>query len=284
MYGELIIVLNMLFNYAILLFANKVGNVETTRRRLVFASFVGSVPVTLFPTSFVAIIASFFGMTMSAFGKAFEPWRKSATMVVIGAVFAGGLLTALQFRINLTNSTLTVLSYALVAYVALFLMKRKWLDVRTARSVSSLRASSILRIWNSEIEVDVFVDSGNGCTEPLSGAPVHFVSFDKVLKYLPGDLVEPLLAWDHCGSPMMTKFPSAYHKEIRLIRLLTVQGQSWAVGFKFEEWTIVDGGKLQPGYIVLTKNDRRYPDGAEAILHVSAMESTIEEGGKVHAA
>ena len=41
---------------------------------------------------------------------------------------------------------------------------------------------------------------------------------------------------------------------------------------------------LEPGYIVVTKNDRRYPDGAEAILHVSAMESLNGERGTAHAA
>ena len=40
----------------------------------------------------------------------------------------------------------------------------------------------------------------------------------------------------------------------------------------------------EPGYIVVTKNDRRYPDGAGAILHVSAMESLNGERGTVHAA
>ena len=37
---------------------------------------------------------------LCAFGKAFDPWKKSATMVLIGAVFAGGLLTAFQYRIQ----------------------------------------------------------------------------------------------------------------------------------------------------------------------------------------
>ena len=65
---------------------------------------------------------------------------------------------------------------------------------------------------------------------------------------------------------------------------MTVQGHSWAVGIKFEKWTIEGGNELEQGYIVLTKDDRRYPNGAGAILHVSAMETIIEERGTVHAA
>ena len=64
---------------------------------------------------------------------------------------------------------------------------------------------------------------------------------------------------------------------------MTVQGQSWAVGFRFKRWILGEGNALQPGYIVVTKNDRRYPDGAGAILHVSAMESLNGERGTAYA-
>lgn len=284
MYGELIVSVNMLFNYAVLSFANKVGNVQATRKRLLFAAFVGALPVAIFPSSVAVVIGSFVCMTICAFGKNFEPWKKSALMVLIGAAFAGGVLTAFQFRFQAIGTTLTVLTYAVVAYVALYFMKKKWLDVRTFRRLSTLRASSTLSIWDADIKLEVYVDSGNSCTEPLSGAPVHFLSFKAVEAYIPADLSEALLAWDPQGTPSMAAFPSAYQKSMRLIRLVTVQGQSWAVGLKFDEWTVGESGRLEPGYLVLTKNDRRYPDGAQAILHVSAMESINHEGGTVHVA
>ncbi len=207
MYGELIVGVNMLFNYAILSFANKVGNVQAARGRLLFASFAGAVPVVIFPSSASVVVLSFICMTVCAFGKAFELWKKSATMVLIGAVFAGGLLTAFQYRIHMSSSSFTVLAYAVVAYVSLYFMRKKWLDVRTARHVSALRASSVLSIWDAEVEVDVFIDSGNGCTEPLSGSPVHFVSLKVLEKHIPEDLMKPLLAWNPQGTPSMSEFP-----------------------------------------------------------------------------
>lgn len=284
MYGEIIVGVNMLFNYAILSFANKVGNVHAARGRLLFASLTGALPVVLFPSSIIAVILSFLGMTLYAFGKTFEPWKKSASMVLVGAVFAGGLLTAFQFRISASNDAMNILAYAVVAYVALYYLKKKWQDVRTARHISDLKSSSTLYLWDSEIPIDVFVDSGNGCTEPLSGLPVHFVSLKAVEAYIPEDLLNSLSEWNPNGSPSLSEFPETYQKSIRLIRLMTVQGQSWAIGFKFERWVVGDGNTLQPGYLVLTKKDRRYPDGAEAILHVSAMESLHVERGTVHAA
>ena len=74
MYGEIIIGVNMLFNYAILSFANKVGNIQAARGRLLFASFAGALPVAIFPSSAIVVVLSFMCMTVCAFGKAFESW------------------------------------------------------------------------------------------------------------------------------------------------------------------------------------------------------------------
>lgn len=284
MYGELIIGLNMLFNYAILLFANRVGNVGVKRGRLLFASFIGAVPVTFFPTSAFAVIIAFIGMTVCAFGNAFERWRKSAVMVLIGAVFAGGLLTALQYQVYAPSGKVSILIYALIAYSSLYFMRNKWLDVRIVHSVSDLHAETTIRMWGHDIPVKVFVDTGNSCTEPLSGAPVHFVSFKAVESFIPEDLGAPLLSWNPHKPAKLTTFPEAYLKDIRLVNIRTVQGNSWAVGFKYERWEVDDGGELGHGYIVLTKEDRRYPQGADAILHVSAAEIIYKGRGAVHAA
>lgn len=284
MYAELIIGLNMIFNFAVLSFAKKIGNVQVKHGRLIVASLIGAIPVTLFPTSLIAVVLSFLGMTVAAFGKRFMLWKKSASMVLIGAVFAGGLLTALQYRVDTPRGNIVVLIYAVIAYGALYVIRNKWLDVRTARHVNELIAPSTLSIWGANVPITIFVDSGNGCTEPLSGAPVHFVTLAKLEPVMPNELKEALYAWDPTGSPSLTEFPEAYLKDIRLIRLLTVQGRSWAVGFKYNQWLIEGGKGLEEGYFVVTKEDRRFPEGAEAILHVSAMETIIGERGTVHAA
>ncbi len=284
MYGEILIVINMLFNYAILSFANKVGNVQVTRKRLVLASLVGSIPVVVFPTSPLNVVLTFIAMTTTAFGWKFISWRKSASLVLIGTVVAGGLLTALQLQLQLFGTVGNVLILALVVYITLFFMKRQWLNVRLARSVSSLYSSSKMYIWNVEVEVDVFVDTGNSCTEPLSSSPVHFIALNVLQPYLPKDLVEPLMEWNPLNPSSLSIFPESMKKEIRLIRLMTVQGSTWAVGIKFDKWILANGERLRPGYFVITKNDQRYPEGAQAILHLSAMESIIGERGIVHVA
>lgn len=256
-------------------------NVKIGLARLCLASFVGAIPVVFFPVSFWTILVAFISMTVVAFGKTFGPWRKSASMVLIGALFAGGLLTALQYNVRIFGGYQAVIIYAGIAYFALYLIKRKWLDVRTSQHVSELLANSTLHIWGREIPVTVFVDSGNSCTEPLSGYPVHFIALRTIEDFIPESLKQPLISWNPQG-PSLVDFPEEYRKALRLVRILTVQGKSWAVGIKYDHWSIEGGGELEQGFIVITKEDRRYPEGAHAILHVSAMEKIIGERGKEH--
>ena len=253
MYGELIIGLNMLFNFVILSFANKVVSAGATRGRLIIASLLGAIPVTFFSSSLIAILVSFLCMTIYAFGFRQEQWKNSAVMVLIGAVVAGGLLTVLQNQISTPSGSISILLYAAIAYISLYLMKQKWLDVRTVRRVSELTADSTLCIWNEKIQLSVFVDSGNSCTEPLSGAPVHFVSFRLLEDFIPTDLKESLLSWDPQGPSTLTEFPEEFLRSIRLIKLMTVQGNSWAVGIKFEKWTIEGGNATRAGIYCFNK-------------------------------
>lgn len=282
MYGELIIGLNMVFNFTILSFANKMHQVRIGLIRLFIASFVGAIAVVLFPTSFWTLLFGFILMTVIAFGKAFESWKKSASLVLIGAMFAGGLLTVFQLNVRSSGSYQTVLVYAIIAYIALYFVKVKWLNVRTSEQVSNLVAATKVHIWNQDIPITVFVDSGNACTEPISGNPVHFIAFRAIENFIPKPLKEALLEWDPQGPSALADFPEEYRKELRLVRLVTVQGHSWAIGIKYDYWKIEGGGQLEKGYFVITKENRRYPEGAQAILHVSAMENIIGERGKEH--
>ena len=277
MYGEVIIGVNMLFHYAILSFANKVGTGEVRRGRLLLASFVGAIPVALYSTSLIAVISSFLGMTVVAFGKKQLLWKRSVFIVLIAGVFAGGVLTAVQGRYYPQGSYKAVLTYAVIAFISLYLLKGKWLDVQLVRRESALTAESTLSIWNAHISLTVFVDSGNNCTEPLSGAPVHFVSVRKIESFIPKELKDALFTWDAKGSMTLAHFPEEFLPNVRLIKLVTVQGQSWAVGCKFDAWKIEGGESLKQGYIVFTKEQQRYPNGADAILHVSAMDVLARE-------
>ena len=59
MYGELIVCINMVFNYAILSFSNRMVKAQATRLRILLASFAGALPVTIFPDSRIVIFVAF---------------------------------------------------------------------------------------------------------------------------------------------------------------------------------------------------------------------------------
>lgn len=278
MYGEIIIGINMLFNYAILSFANKVGTIEVSKSRLILAAFIGAFPLVLFSSSWLVIICTFLAMTACAFGKKFLLWKRAVLIVLIAGVFAGGVLTLIKDRLLAQSGYKTTLVYAMIAFISLFIFKEKWLDVRLFQKQSSLTASSMLSIWGVDIPLNVFVDSGNNCTEPLSGAPVHFVSVRKVESIIPEELKVSLFSWDSKGSMTLAHFPPEYLPSIRLIKLVTVQGHSWAVGCKYDEWVLDGGESLKQGFIVFTKEDQRYPNDTDAILHISAMDLLATEG------
>lgn len=282
MYGELIIGLNMMFNFTVLSFANKMQNISISLRRLCFASFIGAVPVVFFSVSIWTIVLPFLCMTFIAYGKAFHHWRRFATVVLIGALFAGGLLTALQNQLNSITGYQTIFISAVIAYGSLYFFKNKWLNVRTAERLSELITTSTLSLWGKDIPITVLVDSGNSCVEPLSGKAVHFISYRIIEPFLTEELKAFLVNWDPTSTAQIIRAPERYKKEIRLVKLVTVQGESWAIGLQYKKWILKGGVQLDPGYIVLTKDDQRYPEGAEAILHVSAMEKLQRERGTEH--
>ncbi len=284
MYGELIVGINMVFNYAILSFANRMVKAQATRLRILLASFAGALPVVIFPDSRIAIFIAFGVMIVCAFGVSIATIGSPALIVLIGALFAGGALTVFTDKFLFSDSTSTVFLSALLAYFFLYVLKTKWLDIRIARQMSSYSVDSLLYIWDKTISIPSFIDTGNRCTEPLTGEPVHFVSFKLVEYSIPAELKAPLLSWNPHDIPNLSTFPKRYQKSLRLIRLQTVQGSSWAVGFKFDRWTIGEGCEMPAGYIVFTKQDSRYPEGAGAILHASALESITNERGTSHVA
>ncbi|ARK25697.1 hypothetical protein SporoP37_14220 [Sporosarcina sp. P37] len=277
MYGELMIGINMLFNYAILSFTNKVGNHQTSRRRLWVAAFIGAFFITLFPYSLPAMILTFLGMTYIAFGQTFSSWKSSVLAVLIAAFFAGGLLTLVYTQISIsTNPNFLFVAIGLT-YLSLYIVKHKWIDTRMVSKLMSFTHESELTLWGRVIPLKVFIDTGNHCIEPLSGDPVHFIGYQAVKEHLPKDFASALEAWRPDQTPDLAGFPAPHQKSLRLIRLQTVQGASWAVGIKYDSW-LVNGEALPAGYAVLTKERRQYPQGASAILQMSAMEILKEEG------
>ncbi len=282
MYGEIMIVVNLMFNYAVLTFANAAGRTRISRKRLLLASLAGSLPAAVWPGSWAASCIALFAMVGAAFGFSRKRMAGGAGYVLMGALLAGGLLTALPVGEWGRGGQFRLVLCAGLAFAVLQLVKGKWLSVRQLSRLSEFRCASRLELFGSHIHLDVFIDTGNSCTEPLSGEAVHFVSLKAVKSIIPDELLACLQKTDPSGIPNLKGFPEEFRSSLRLIRIQTVDGAGWAVGIRFGVWELEGNRPLDPGCIVLTADDARYPHQASAILHVSALETT-EERGMAHA-
>ncbi|WJY28810.1 MULTISPECIES: sigma-E processing peptidase SpoIIGA [Sporosarcina] len=282
MYGEIMIGVNLVFNYTVLAFANAAGQMRTSRKRLAAAAFAGALPAVIFQGSLAASGAALLLMVGTAFGFRMKQLAGAAGLVLMGALLAGGLLSAIPFSEWGQAGHVRTALFAGLAFAVLQFVKGKWLSVRQLSRLSEFRSSSVLRLFGRSLPVEVFIDTGNSCTEPLSNDAVHFVSLRAVREAIPETLLRRLENALDTGIPDLSTFPEDSRKLLRLIRIQTVDGTGWAVGIRFDEWVLEGGRRLDPGYIVLTSENTRYPHQASAILHVSALE-TGEERGMVHA-
>lgn len=285
MYGEVMIIINMVFNYTVLSFANAAGNTKISKKRMLLAAFAGAIPAVAFPDSFAASLTAFAIMAGCAFGFSMRLWKASVGLVLIGAFLAGGLLSALPFSQMGQSFQYRLIIYVVLAYCCLQLVKVKWLDVRKISRFSEFACDSELHLFGTTVNLRIFIDTGNSCTEPLSNDAVHFVSLRAVKPIFPEDLLDGLqkVSHDQQSIPDLSQFPETYRKHLRLIRIQTVEGANWAVGIRFDNWVLEGNRTLEKGYIVLTADDARYPHNAAAILHVSALETREEERGMLHA-
>lgn len=273
MYGELIIGLNMMFNFTILSFANKIQQGHIQAWRLLLASFIGAIMIMVMSSGIMSLIIVFISMTIIAYGTHFFTWRKFAMTFLLGAIFAGGLLTVIQERIFHFQRYGLIILLCGFLYMILGIVKRKLIAVQTIAHTSSLTQTSSLSLWERQIPLVVFIDSGNQCEEPLSGKPVHFIAYDAVKSYMPEPLQQLFTNWDKEHTPFSVKVPESFQHQLRLIKIITVQGEQWVMGLQYKKWRITAGNLLEEGYIVFTMDQQHYPNDADAILHVSAMRS-----------
>ncbi|MET3576904.1 sigma-E processing peptidase SpoIIGA [Bhargavaea ullalensis] len=278
MYGEVAIAVNSAFNYVLLSFAGKVSRRPCRRTRIFFASLAGSVPVVLFGAHPVIVAAAFAVMAVSAFGANRNALWKGAGATIVAALFAGGLLTLFSPGSLGMRGTAAVMLSCVTAVAGLGLLERRWRGAEEDSSSASFKAETLLHVFGEKIKLTAFADTGNGCTEPLSGRPVHFISYRAVRAHLPEEVRDALERLRPGEVPDIGLFPAHLRNRLRPVRVTTVGGSEWAVGFKIGKWEYAEGGREIDGYFVLTAGNAEYPLGADAILHRSSVQTEKERG------
>ncbi|WP_369380757.1 sigma-E processing peptidase SpoIIGA [Lysinibacillus fusiformis] len=273
MYGEWLVLINTLFNLAILTFTARVTGVLVKNSRLLMSSFCSSLVAVIGGQMLWTTVLSFILLIGIAFRFKIRSFQKQGPIVLTATIVIGGLLTALQPFLKNLSATHFIMICFVLAVLNLVAFYKQWGVVKLERLSGQFVFETTLKIFGSLIPLSAFVDTGNQAIEPLSGKPVHFVSYTALSPHLPADFRKSLVEWQETDPYNVSMFSEDYQRYIRFIHINTVQQQTVVLGFRFDEWLI----KGEPSqvksneYIVLTKKAKNFPHSTAAILHFSAL-------------
>ncbi|WP_336634403.1 sigma-E processing peptidase SpoIIGA [Lysinibacillus fusiformis] len=273
MYGEWLVLINTLFNLAILTFTARVTGVLVKNSRLLMSSFCSSLVAVIGGQMLWTTVLSFILLIGIAFRFKIRSFQKQGPIVLTATIVIGGLLTALQPFLNKLSATHFIMICFVLAVLNLVAFYKQWGFVKLERLSGQFVFETTLKIFGALIPLSAFVDTGNQAIEPLSGKPVHFVSYTALSPHLPADFRKSLIEWQETDPYNVSMFSEDYQRYIRFIHINTVQQQTVVLGFRFDEW-LIKGEHSQVKsneYIVLTKKAKNFPHSTAAILHFSAL-------------
>lgn len=270
MIGELLVLYNTLFNYFLLKFTQEITGLYVKRSRLLLSALVSGLIASVFYHSFLGALFSFIVLIGLAFSFRIQSLIKQGTVLLISTFFLGGVLTSLlPFLLKRSDLTYFILCTS-IAFLSLTMIHSKWRNMVQMKVQQSFVVDCKLILFQNTYLLRGFIDTGNECIEPLSGKPVHFLSYNAVANQLPTDFHDALLKWDDRNPYQLTMFPPYVYPKIRTVTLSTVQNEkSTVLAFRFERLKINGNSnkEILGEYVVITRNDARYPQNAQLILH-----------------
>lgn len=274
LYGEVLILINALFNYVILSFTNSICYMQQKRMRLVIAAILAGIWIVIFGHHFLMMVLSFVLMITIAFGFQIRKWWKAALMCFAAALFAGGLFTAFDPLWKNTSVFILIIISAVVATTGLFFLKNRILVVKGDTLQQSLLQVCELKLGEMIVSLKCFIDTGNTTVEPLTGKPVHFVRYRAIEHFLPKNLKMALFQWDVKEPYELNMFPEEYKKKVSVIPITTIQEKkTYSLALRYDHLLIVDEQTrpISPGFFIITIQNTPLPQEADAILHFTAL-------------
>ncbi|QCR31715.1 sigma-E processing peptidase SpoIIGA [Lysinibacillus sp. SGAir0095] len=274
MIGELLVLYNTLFNYFLLKFTQEITGLYVKRSRLLLSAFCSGLIASIFYQTLIGALLSFIVLIGLAFSFRLQSLLKQGTVLFITTFFLGGVLTSLlPFLLNQSDVTFFILCTA-IAFIGLTVIHSKWREMMQSKIQHSFVVECDLELFKKSFSLKGFIDTGNECTEPMSGKPVHFLSYSAVSKDLPEDFHKALLEWDETNPYQLKMFPTYVYPRVRVLTLSTVQQErSTVLAFRFDKLKLCGATtkEIFEQYVVFTKQDARYPQDAQMILHVLAL-------------
>ena len=180
MVGEIIILYNTLFNLILLAFTKTITGMYISKWRLLGSAFASAIIATVFAPSFVMTIISFIVLIGLAFSFRLHSFIVQGGWLFVGTLLAGGVLTALQPMLLGRSMVTYIVVCVSVVCVGLLIFKQSWHNKLQSAVQQSYVTNCELMLFEQPLTLRAFIDTGNECVEPLSRAPVHFISFKAV--------------------------------------------------------------------------------------------------------
>lgn len=199
---------------------------------------------------------------------------KQGTVLFLATFFLGGLLTSLLPFLLKQSSLAFFLLCISISFLSLHALHSKWKKLMFTKLQQNYVVGCMLQFLGKTYDLKGFIDTGNQCIEPISGKPVHFLSFKAIQQQLPKQFEEALLKWNEKEPYELSMFPAELHSKIRIVLLSTVQKEtSKVLAFRFEQLKVsgTTNKDFFEQYIVFTKNDAKFPQNAQIILNVQTL-------------
>ncbi len=262
-YADVLLVVNLFVNYALLLCASMIMKKHTQRLRILLGAAIGALYglVIFFPElpsaielvlrifatvlivfatfgyrnlrSFLRSFFTFFAVSLAFGGLMLVLW---VTVTPVGMVYNNG---AVYFDIDLSVLAVsTIVSFALVSLIAHFTARRAPKD-----SIALVK----IGYKGKTVNLTAFVDTGNSLCETFSGFPVVLGEFESLEKIVPDAVREFLNGEDVSAS-----------SELRLVMHKTVSGTGVLPVFRPDYIEIKSAShnvKTNEVYVAVTKNN-----------------------------
>lgn len=271
MVGELLLLFNTVINALLLKFTITITGFHVKRSRLWCSAFCSALITTILPPSFWSMGLGFVCLVGIAFSWQLSTLFVQGSWLMIGTLLVGGFLTMLQPLLFRQSPVLMLGVFIFLAGCLLLVTTKGWQQKLLNTVQETYVTTCELTVGEMRLFVRAYIDTGNECREPLSKAPVHFLSFLDVKEQLPASFQFALQQWQVTEQANLTMFPEEMRLLIRFVRVATVHNEPQLVlAFRISQ-LVVDGQVYTEHYVVFTQNEAPFPQQAEMILHVCIL-------------
>lgn len=241
----------------------------------IIACIVSSFIAQCFTTHFISIGISFIVFILLAFPK--KLFFKASVTCLFVAFFVGGMLFVVNENIAISGQR-TLILFIATTIIGLYAIFRKGKTLKTETVQRKFVLQVKIELFDIQLMVDGFVDSGNECVEVLSGSPVHFIKYEEIAMYLEASFHSALHQWNAKEPYNVRMFNEIIQTQIRFVSLRTINNPHHIV-LAFRGKITVENEPTQSCYFVLIKGREKFPGNAQMLLHASMLAKIHIEGG-----